>query len=360
MKKKLLHIIDSLGPGGAERLVVDVICNLPHYEHHLIILNEPEDLRAELPPDCYYTNLKRKSNKEIFQHARTIKRYIEVNGIDLVHAHLFFSSVIARLATSKKIPLFNSIHIISSLDNYSKSKLALYLEKLTYRKHHHIIAVSKEALNDFDKWVGIKGSSTVLYNFIRDEFFQPSIAQKSFGQSLRLVAVGNLRYQKNYPYLLEAFKTMPANVSLDIYGIGYLHDSLKKEIEASNLPVRLMGGAKQLHKILPTYDAYVMSSFFEGQPLSLLEAIACGLPAILSDTPVLREVTGEDALYFDLNDPKDFVSKIEQVLRGEIDITKNMVSAFNRIKTFARKETYLKSLTSLYQSKMKPEEVSLV
>lgn len=352
MRKKLLQVVDSLGAGGAERLVVEVVNGLPQFEHHLIVLNGPETLESELPHSCFFHNFDRRSNKDILSPCLKLKKYIRQHKIDLVHSHLFFSSVMARLATPRRVPLLNSIHIISSLDNYTKNRLSLYLEKLTYRGHHHIIAVSQAVMDDFDLWVGLKGPRTVLYNFIRDEFFAQQACPKPVTASLRLVAVGNLRYQKNYPYLLAAFQNMPAGVSLDIYGSGEMQQSLQEEIDRLQLPIRLMGSQKNLHEVLPTYDAYVMSSFFEGQPLSLLEAIACGLPAILSDIPVLREVTGPHALYFNLNEPLDLVEKVRAILAGKIDLQALAVPALETISAFARKEVYFSKLAALYESKL--------
>jgi hypothetical protein len=162
---RVLHLIDSLTLGGAERLLVDAINGLPEMEHHVVVLNGPERLRPELPSACRFLNLNRKSNTELYTKSRIVRKYIKENKIDLVHSHLFFASVVARLGTPRQVPLLNTLHVISSLDNYTKSRLALYLEKLTYRKRHHIIAVSQEVLNDFDKWVGVKGKGTVLVQF---------------------------------------------------------------------------------------------------------------------------------------------------------------------------------------------------
>lgn len=348
-------MIDSLGTGGAERLVVDVIKGLPQYDHHLILLNGPETLCEELPPGCRVTNLHRQQRTEMYSNSRTVKRYILEQKINLVHAHLFFSYITARLATPRRVSLLNSIHIISSLDNYANSRAALWLDKLTYRKRHHIVAVSEAVLQDFDEWVGLKGEGTVLYNFIRDDFFTAHRKERINKQPLRLVAMGTLRLQKNYPYLLEAFRHLPPNVTLDVYGSGPLHQELQAKIVQHNLPVRLCGNQKGVHRILPDYDAFVMCSHFEGQPLALLEAVASGLPALLSDIPVLREVTGEHAIYFDLNNPLDFVAKVQGVLNGEIDLLKNVEPARQRINSFAHKETYLKALTSLYESKLNPQ-----
>lgn len=351
--KKILHIIDSLGRGGAERLLVDILNNLKNFEHHLIILNDPEKLTEELNTDVRFLNLHQNSHWDLFKNAWIVRKYIRNNKIDLVHSHLYFSNILARLAVPASMPLFNSLHVISSLDNYSKNKLTLYLDRLTYRKRHNIIAVSNEVLNDYDQWVGLKGAATVLFNFIDDAFFQvgrPGAATSA--ATLKLVAVGNLRYQKNYWYLVEVFKHLPDTVTLDVYGEGSLRQELEEEIERYKLNIKLKGSQKQLYKILPAYDAFIMSSFFEGQPLSLLEGIACGLPAILSDIPVLREVTAEHALYFDLSNPMDLVNKLKAILHGELSIDQNVEPALARISSFAKKEIYLHKLRQLYTSRL--------
>jgi glycosyltransferase involved in cell wall biosynthesis len=347
--RKLLHIIESLETGGAEQLLVGVINGLKGYEHHVIILDDKESLRSSITVPIKFLNLAIVSKTDFIRSVSKVKEYIKQNEIGTVHAHLYRANILSRLATPKKIPLFNSIHAISSEAAYKDSKLTLYIERLTYRKRHHIIAVSKEVLNDFEKYVGIKGPATVLYNFIEEEFFAPATKTEFRTKPLRLVAVGNLRHQKNYPYLIEAFKNAPADVSLDIYGEGKLRSQLQKQIDEHSLNIRLCGLHREMHNILPRYDAFVMSSFYEGQPLSLLEAMACGLPALLSDIPVLHEVTGEDALYFDINDPSSLAAQIERIRNNKVDLPKLSAAGLRRVNAFAHKAQYLQKLRDLYE-----------
>jgi glycosyltransferase involved in cell wall biosynthesis len=147
----------------------------------------------------------------------------------IANDHNYWSGIIARLSTLKRGAVFNCIQNISSMARYTANRLSSYLEKFTYQKRHHIIAVSKTVLDDFYKWVGLKGPSTILDNIIGDEFFDVS-PKHSFSEGrICLVAVGNLRKQKNYPYLLKAFRHISAHVALDIYGVGPLKESFQKE-----------------------------------------------------------------------------------------------------------------------------------
>src|SRR5690606_7634411 len=143
---------------------------------------------------------------------------------------------------------------------YKINKLSYYLERFSYGSRTHLIAVSNEVLADFDKWIGIKGPAYVVYNMIDERFADVQFSVRKTGGSLKLVAVGNLRWQKNYEYLLEAFRHLPVNVSVDIYGEGTLRNSLQAVIDQYSLPVRLMGHHSNLESILPNYDAMVMCS----------------------------------------------------------------------------------------------------
>ena len=132
--KKLLHVIDSLGVGGAETLLVNVINASDNYEHHLVIINGPEDLRTKLRSDCRFTNLDATGYLGQIKAITRLRSYIRDNAIDIVHSHLYLSNVISRFATPGHIPLFNTIHAISSLASYKVNRLSLFVEKLSYKK----------------------------------------------------------------------------------------------------------------------------------------------------------------------------------------------------------------------------------
>lgn len=353
MKKKILHIIDSFGIGGAEKLVLSVINGLGEKaEQHLIILSEPSPLLEKIMAPCKTTVLSFKSYKDVWGTKKFIKEYIRENKIDIVHSQLYWSIIISRMAAGKKVKVYNTIQAISSEASYKINRTTLYLEKITYKKRHHIIGVSNEVLKDFDKWVGLKGTSSVLYNIIDDSFFAAHPKTEFSEEGLKLVAVGNLRWQKNYPYLLEAFAKMPENVSLDIYGEGELRNDFQKIIDEKKLKVKLCGQRNNLHEILPLYDVFVMSSLYEGFSLGLMEGMATGLPALLSDVPVLREAGGDSARYFDLKNTDDIIRIVNDILANKSELAEWSEKAWKRATAIAKKEQYLEKLAGLYNARV--------
>jgi glycosyltransferase involved in cell wall biosynthesis len=344
----VLHIIDTLGIGGAEKVMIGAVNSLPEFQHHVVYLGGSATLACQLPVACKIKRLDYRSKIDIFRCALELRRYIRANKIEIVHSHLFMATIIARLACPKNVKLFTTIHSLPSKNYFAESRVAKWMEKLTYRKHHHLIAICREVFNDYNQCIGVKGPYTILYNYVEDIHYAAEYRKMNFNGTLRLVAVGNLKPAKNYPYLIEAFKSMPKNVHLDIFGSGPLQREIQGEIEKHQLNIRLCGVREDIHNVLRNYDAFIMSSIFEGQPISLLEAMACGMPAILSDIPVLREATNNKAIFYDLKDTNDLVSKVSAIAAHQVDLDEYAKAGFERAKKIASKENYMTMLRKVY------------
>ncbi len=347
-KTNVLHVIDTLGIGGAEKVMVGTINGMPQFQHHVVYLSGSDALTSHLPASCVITNLNCGSKKDIIRCAWQLRRYIRKHNIEIVHSHLSLATLIARIACPADLKLFTTIHSLPSKNYYAESRLAKWLEKITYRKRHHIIAICHEVFNDYNECIGIKGPYTILYNYVEDVYYAKEYHKMNFNGTFRMVAVGNLKKAKNYPYLIEAFKAMPKNVFLDIYGSGPLEQSLQQEIDKHQLNIRLCGVRDDIQHVLPQYDAFIMSSIFEGQPISLLEAMACGMPAILSDIPVLREVTNNKAIFYKLDNVNDLVEKISAIVHHQVDLDEYARSNFERVQRIASKDNYMHTLSKLY------------
>jgi glycosyltransferase involved in cell wall biosynthesis len=347
-KTNIIHIIDTLGIGGAEKILVGTVNGLPGFRHHVVYLNGSDALVSSLPADCKVVKLNCRSKFDMLRCVVDLRKYIKKNNIGIVHSHLFMASLVARLACPKNVKLFTTIHNLPSYNFFSQSRIANWLEKITTRKHHHLVAICHEVFKDYKKKFGVKGDYTILYNYVDDDFYKKQYRAMNFKEQFRMIAVGNLKKQKNYSYLAEAFKKMPKNIFLDIYGGGAEEAELRSLIEKHQLNIRLCGVHKDIQQLLPTYDAFIMSSRFEGQPISLLEAMASGMPAILSDIPVLREVTNNKAIFFDLDNVNDLVTKVTAIANHQVDLDEFAKANFERIKKIGSRENYMTMLNKIY------------
>jgi len=348
----VIHVINSLTIGGAEVLLKNTVNLLKNYKHVIVYLNEPDMLKDQFEGDVEFYGLNHSNWSDSFATKNKLSRIIAEKEPALVHAHLFDATLLARFATPRNIPFFFTIHNILSKDAFQVNRLSLLAEKWSYKKHQNIIAVSKEVLRDYHKWVGLKGCSHVLYNYVDQSFFDLQYnSEQDICDDFRLVAVGNLRRQKNYENLLQAFgllKHLP--VHLDIYGDGDLEEVLQQHIQAKNLNVELKGVVNSIASVISTYHAFIMPSVFEGFGIAPMEAMAVGMPVLLSDIEVFKEIAGDKPIYFDPKDPSSIAKAIEFTYINWQSILSR--SKYNKelARSLVSKEVYINQLESIYKT----------
>ncbi|MEP1094462.1 MAG: glycosyltransferase family 4 protein [Cyclobacteriaceae bacterium] len=336
--------------GGAESLMANTIPFLDDFEHHIVLLKNGNDFTETLK-DFEIFSLCFESKSTILSKAWKLRKIIQKNEIDIVHAHLFWSTLVARLACiGLGVKFIFSLHTIMSEDSFNKSRVMTLMEKLTYKKKQIVLGVSNSVLKDYDEIIGLKGQSHTLYNFIGDSFFQRSLTRiNRKGNLIKMVAVGNIKAVKNYPFLIQTFKELNnEKFSLDIFGDGPELENLKREAE--NLSITFMGKCSNLQEVLPNYDLFVMPSLYEGFGLAPLEAMASGLPTLLSNIETLKEIAGDAALFFDPKDVSSLVKVLARIFNGEVDIELLSNKGRIRAKNIGLKDIYLENLTSIYLS----------
>ncbi len=220
---------------------------------------------------------------------------------DIIHSHSadmgFFVSFAAR---SYNIPSLNTCHGISFMDkqiNFFKRSAEKFF--LRYSGFKKITAVDYNGLQTLEK-SGFKNSVYIPNGVnLNDLIGIPGKKNKKF----RFLFVGRLEEQKGIIYLIRAASLLKANpdFEINIAGDGSQAENLKKIVKDSglnhvvNFPGKLYG--RELQDEYINSDAFVLPSLKEGLPLSILEAMAAGLPVIATDvggiaTICINKVTG--------------------------------------------------------------------
>ena len=313
MKKTILHIIDNLGRGGAETMLVTVVKQLNEYNNIIVTLYPENEFGNEVQCEKMYC-LNVKSRLFTPVAALQLRKIIKENNVSIVHSHLFWSSVVARLGTPKQIPLITTIHaFVASSIEYRPWRMRM-MEKLTYKiRKSTIVAVAKGALDEYFTFINVKPHQAChLYTFVDTSVFNDdTVTERNADETFSIVTVGNLKEQKNHRFLLEAFKELKdINIKLDIYGKGPLRQTLQQTIDEHHLNIELKGQVKNIQEQVKRYDLFIMSSAYEGFALSVLEAMALGMPMLLSDIPSFKEQCEGTAAYFKLNHVKDFTTQL--------------------------------------------------
>ena len=323
MKKKIVHFIFNLYRGGAETMMVRVIKELPEYEHVVVTLFPGNNFGDEL--QCKkWVCLNIRSLLALPLAFFKFKKLITQEKPDLVHTHLFWPTLVARFSVPKKIPLITTIHAFIATSVEYKHWYIRFLDRLSYKfRKSIIIVVAKGALNEYFSFLKLKPyKAFALYTFVDTARFNVSLsAPKIDTDVFKLIAVGALRKQKNYNYIIEAMALIKdKNIELDIYGSGNLKEELQAQIDTTGAKVNLKGEVKNIEQIIPQYDLFVMSSTFEGFSLGILEAMAMRMPLLLSDIASFKEQCEDIAWYFSLGDVQDASRQINALSMADKNI----------------------------------------
>ena len=314
MKPKVIHFIFNLARGGAETMLVRAIKELPNYQHVVVTLFPLNLFGSELQCDklvCLNLRSLLSIPGAIFKFRRLVKN----ENPAIVHTHLFWPTVIARLGVPRRYPLVTTIHAFIASSIEYKNRHVRVLDKLTYHfRKNVIIGVAKGVTSEYFSFLKIKPwKAYTLYTFVDVARFEPAYNNRRTNREpvFKIISSGALRQQKNYPWLINAMgKLKNENVELHIYGAGVLKESLQQLINSSGAKVILKGEVSKIEEVLPQYDLYVMSSTYEGFSLSVLEAMAAGLPLLLSDIVSFREQCEGTADYFSLEDETTFINQV--------------------------------------------------
>lgn len=196
----------------------------------------------------------------------------------------------------------------------------------------------------------------------------PNAAGRSFGAGspreapngkARILSVGAISEQKNYPLLIEAAAAMKAGGRIKdmpefrIAGGGADLEKLRAAVTSRGLDqhVQFLGERSDVPELMRASDLYLNVSLYEGMPLTLLEAMASGLPIVATDVPGNRELVenGLNGLKASLGDAETIARTIENALSDSAGYAVLSKGAIERSKDFSIESTASKH-RELYRS----------
>ncbi len=330
---KVLQLIDSLEPGGAERMAVSLANELSAcVEKSFLCATRKEGLLLKtLDPEVKYLYLKKKGSIDIPTLLR-LKRFVKSNEITIVHAHsssFFYATLLKKMMP--KLTLIWHDHNGNRAQTPSKQKVIL---KKSSRYFDAVIAVNE----DLKRWseTHLKSKSVIyLKNFVSTLKISEDISQLQGEGGKRIICLANLRIEKNHILLVNAFKIVRQKVpNATLHLIGGLDDSavvlsLKRHLEENEIEgVYFLGKQLEVTSLLREANIGVLSSVFEGLPVSLLEYGMCNLAVVCTDVGECKKVVKDNGIIV----PSNNVVKLSEALLFYLCNTKYLVedaSAFN-------------------------------
>lgn len=352
---KVLHVITSLGSGGAEKLVVH-ICNELSKDHEvgLFVLENKNNFFADQVinnVDLYAANPSKYSLRTLLHLYKAIKKY------DVIHVHLFptlyFVSLFSIFFHSKKF-IFTEHN---TTNNRRKIRSFRIIEKLVYNRFSKITCISKAVKKHLVAWIGDNDKITLLYNFIDTTVINAvvPIDKKELGFStndILIVMVASFNNgQKRQQDVIEALAFLPEQYKAIFIGEGSRLNSYEELVNKSDLENRVsfLGKRKDVYSILKACDYGVLSSEWEGFGLVALEYMASGLPSFASNVEGLNEVVQDKNMLFEKNNPQELATKI-LAFKSDLNLLENILCDQQlHLQQFA-KSNYFKNLQIIYNN----------
>jgi len=317
LKKKVLHIINNLGSGGAESMLLHFLQHAVSNEYFefKILLLENNQISYDIPDNVIIDNLPFQTGRFSIKRIVYLFKYLKNNNFDIIHTHLFPTQYYVALMKL----FFKKTKFITTEHNTTNTRRKFYitrvLDKLVYKQYDRIIFISKGVKKQFTKDYQIKNckKGIVLNNGIPLEKFYNRNKKKIDPNNIKLIMVARFDVQKDHETLLKALQLLPSNYTLSLVGEGPGMNRIKDLAKTLKIEPRIsfLGFRKDIPKLYKKHDIFILSSNWEGFGLVAIEAMAAGLPVIASDVPGLKEIVKDAGIIFT---PKDFKSLAENIL----------------------------------------------
>lgn len=329
MNKNILYFTRTMGLGGTEKVVVQ-LCKLMNKDNKVIVcscggvnigLLNSMGIKHYTIPDI--------ENKSLINVVKTIKilmKIIKNENIDIIHTHHRMAAFYTRVLT-----FFKDFYFINTAHNIFTDKKQL--TRFAY-KNATIVAVGDHVKKNLIEFYNLpKENVNVIYNAV-ESLNMPirtiECINKWKSENKFIIGnIGRLSEQKGMIYFLKAAKILLkkySNLKFIIVGEGELRGELEAYIKKNSLydSIILLGYREDVQNIMAQIDLVVLSSLWEGFPLTPIEAFSVGKTVIATNIEGTIEIVKdkENGLLVEVCNEIDLSDKIEFLLKNNNELDK--------------------------------------
>lgn len=368
---KIMYLVSTLKRTGPTNQLLNLVSRVNQKYEVVVVTLSPEESDS-LKSDFVGKGIKIRSLDlsrlaGLLFSGKALRKIIADEKPDIIHTQGVRSDGLA-VKVSSAIPCIATVRNFPQLDlpmTYGsiKGKLLERVQLKALRKMSAVCGVSKAVTQNLIQYYGLKNVICVL-NGVDTEQYNPvsDAVKEEFRERLDLpassyqfVSTGHLSGRKNPIRLIKAFKEAfgeSKKVSLVLVGGGELESECK--LLAKDLNIHFTGRVTNVSDYLAASDCFVSASLAEGMPNAALEAMASGLPVILSDIPPHKEIfelNSNVGYQFRLNELDELVLKLKKMTSNSRDSYTAALS--NIIDSELSADVMASRYMSLYQSTLK-------
>jgi glycosyltransferase involved in cell wall biosynthesis len=333
MKKiKVLHIVPTLSPGGAERVAVHIVTKLNGERYEAVMVSLGGRLGCDL--DCLLDEAGievRYLGKPLGFDCRMyprLHRVLRDCRPDVVHTHLqVLRYALPSMLLLKRASLVHTVHNLAEREIEPRARR---IHRYAFNHGVVPVAVAQEVAVSLERVYGIPRCRVVPNGIPTDSYAHPQTARAKWREKegfrdddVLFVCVARFSPQKNHALLLKAFAQGPAsdpNAHLVLVGDGALREQLQEQAKDLGLVGRIhfLGLRTDIPDLLGAMDVFALSSDWEGNPLSVMEAMASGLPIVSTAVGGVPDLiaSGREGLMVQPGDVQGFSDAMAWLLRS--------------------------------------------
>lgn len=313
---KILHVITSLRPGGAEKLISDIVprlCDKGHEVDVLVFDGVDTDFKKVLQNkgikvysfsvNCYVYN-----PLFVYKLAKILRKY------NIVHTHNTAPQLFVAIASfASSVKLVTTEH--STSNRRRNSDMFKFIDRWMYNRYDTVICISEMTKNNLVSYLGeTKANIITIYNGIDVQSYAKAKAIEKNTDKVVITMVAGFRYQKDHETVIRALSHLDTSrYVLWLVGDGDRRKIIEDYIKKYNMQdyVLLWGIRSDIPAILKASDIILQSSHIEGFGLAAVEGMAAGKPVVATDIPGLGQIVNGAGVLFRHKDERALASAIE-------------------------------------------------
>ncbi|MFW5795078.1 MAG: glycosyltransferase [Bacillota bacterium] len=315
---KILNVINSFNYGGAENLLLNSLSFFKEYNHEIKVLSLSNKLKLNVREhENIIDYVDSKSPKSLISFF-ALFNHLKENKYDIIHAHLF--PTIYYCSIIKKLGIYNAPLVITEHSTHNKRRdinLLKPIEKFVYKSFDDVICISKGTKDNLNDWIVRDKSMKTVYNGIDLKKFSYDRPKYNYEDKseIKLIMVASFSKQKDQLTVIKSLQKLPKEFKLYFAGEGPKLGQAKKLVDNLGLSDRVifLGNRNDIPDLLKTMDIFILSSNWEGFGLVVVEAMASGLPVIVSNIPGLSEVVNGYGKVFEQGNKKELSEIILEI-----------------------------------------------